>query len=177
MGFKVMNTDLYNQQILDLCADVPRLGRLPDAHGSSTRYSKLCGSSITIDVKLEGGRISDFAMELEADALGKAAASFLARHVVGKNLNELKALCGTMHAMLESNGAPPEGEWADLKMFEGVRDYPARHASLLLPFEALVAAVEKALENSVVMAGLDPAIHVFDSELVDARAKPGHDDE
>jgi NifU-like protein involved in Fe-S cluster formation len=140
--------DLYSQRILELCADVPRLGRLAAAQGSATRHSKLCGSTITVDVKLEDGRVSDFAMELEADALGKAAASYLARRVIGKNLSELKALRDTMQAMLESSGAPPEGEWAGLKMFESVRAYPARHASLMLPFEATIAAVEEAMKKA-----------------------------
>jgi NifU-like protein involved in Fe-S cluster formation len=147
MGVRTMDNDLYSQRILELCADVPRTGRLPDAQGSSTKHSKLCGSTITVDVKLEGDRISDFAMELEADALGKAAASFLARHVIGKTCNELSALRDTTQAMLESNGAPPQGEWAGLKMFESVRGYPARHASLMLPFDATVAAVEEAMKK------------------------------
>jgi len=90
-------------------------------------------------------------METEIDALGKAAASFLARHVIGKNLSELNRLRDAMKAMLESNGPPPEGEWAPLKMFESVRAYPARHASLLLPFDALVAAVEVAAKKAEVI--------------------------
>jgi NifU-like protein involved in Fe-S cluster formation len=143
-----MDEELYSRWILDLCADIPRQGRMKDAHGSATRHARLCGSTITVDVKLEEGRISDFAHEVDACALGKAAASFMARHAIGKKLSELRALQGTMHAMLESDGAPPQGEWADLRMFESVRNYPARHASALLTFDATVAALEQASENA-----------------------------
>lgn len=137
--------ELYTDTLLQLCADIPRLGRLEDAQGTAMRQSKLCGSVITVDVKVEEGRISDFAHIVDADALGKAAASFLARHVIGKTYNELRVLHQVMHAMLESSGTPPTGEWAGLKMFESVRAYPARHASVLLPFDATVAALEEAL--------------------------------
>jgi NifU-like protein involved in Fe-S cluster formation len=139
--------ELYSQQILQLCSDLPRQGRMKDAHGSATRHARLCGSIITVDVKLKEGRVSDFMHEVDACALGKAAASFMARHAIGKKLSELRTLQYTMHAMLESDGAPPQGEWADLKMFESVRDYPTRHASTLLTFDATVGAVERALEN------------------------------
>ena len=142
-----MKADLYTKQILELCADVPRLGNLPDAHGSATLHSKLCGATITVDVKLEDGRVSAYAHEVEADALGKAAASYLARYVVGKTPKELKALQQTMHLMFELHGPPPAGEWAGLKIFESVRGYPGRHASVLLPFDTVVAAVEAALKN------------------------------
>ena len=140
-------SQIYSQQILHLCSDVPRQGRIKDAHGSATCHARLCGSTITVDVKLEEDCIADFAHEIEACALGRAAASYLARHAIGKNLKELKALQEIMHAMLESDGTPPKGEWSELKIFENVRHYPSRHASTLLTFDATVAAMEQAIEN------------------------------
>ena len=138
-------SDLYSQQLLALCADVPRLGRLEHPDGTATCHAKLCGSAITVDVKLKEQCVTDFAHQVDACALGKAAASYLARHVIGQSLEDLKTLRDTMHAMLEQNGAPPTGEWEELKMFESVRDYPERWASTLLTFDASVAAIENAL--------------------------------
>ncbi len=148
--YDCMSMDLYSQQILQLCADILRLGRLPRAHGSATKQARLCGSIITVDVKLDGDRVSDFAQEVDACALGKAAASFFARHVIGKTYDELKNLRDTMRNMLENNGAPPQNEWAGLAMFEGVRDYPARHDSTMLVFDATVAAMEAAMKQEIV---------------------------
>ncbi len=137
-------SELYVQDLLDLCADVPRLGRLEKPDGTATCYAKLCGSTITVDVKLQDGKVIDFAHQIEACALGKAAASYLARHVVGQSLETLRALRTSMHVMLEKNGAPPTGEWGGLKIFESVRDYPERWASTLLAFDTTVAAIENA---------------------------------
>lgn len=138
---------LYTSNILDLCRAIPRLGRLEKPDGTATKQAKLCGSVITVDVKLKGEQVTNFAHAVEACALGKAAASYLARHVIGKNYDELKQLRDLMHDMLEQNGLPPQGEWEGLKIFESMRDYPERHASTLLTFDATVAAIENALQN------------------------------
>ena len=149
-----MADELYGDRILRLSAHIPRLGRLNDAHGTASRQSKLCGSAVTADVKLDGERIADFAHEVEADALGRAAAACMAQHVVGKSHDALRALCDAMHAMLEAGGPPPQGEWAGLAVFESVRAYPERHASILLTFDATIAAVENALEKRIVSSEL-----------------------
>lgn len=139
----------FTKDILRLCADIPRTGRLQKPDGTATQHARLCGSSITVDVKLDPkGRIAHFAQDAAAcDALGKAAASLLARHVLGKSYDDLKNLRDIMHKMLEQNGPPPQGEWADFKIFESLRAYPERHASTLLPFDATAAAVENALDR------------------------------
>jgi NifU-like protein involved in Fe-S cluster formation len=134
---------VYNKRILELAADIPRLGRLAQPQGSSTAHSRLCGSTITVDLNLEHGKVSDFAQELKACALGQASASILARHVVGATPEELRTVRETMRKMLKENGPPPGGRWADLAALEPVRDYKARHASTLLPFDAVVGALDE----------------------------------
>jgi NifU-like protein involved in Fe-S cluster formation len=138
-----MTDGVYNKRILELAADIPRLGRLAAPQASATAHSRLCGSTITVDVRLAEGKVSDFAQELKACALGQASASVLARHVVGATPQELRALREDMRKMLKENGPPPAGKWADLAVLEPVRDYKARHASTLLPFDAVVGALDK----------------------------------
>ncbi len=143
-GESGMIDDVYNKHILELAGNIPRLGRLDHPQGSATAHSRLCGSSITVDLVMDGDRVADFAHEVKACALGTASASVLARHVVGASVGEIRAAREAVRAMLKENGAPPEGRFADMKYLEPVRDYKARHASTLLPYDATIAAIEKA---------------------------------
>jgi len=138
-----MLNDVYNSRILELAASIPRLGRMSDAHGSATAHSKLCGSTVTVDLKMEGDRVTDFSHDVKACALGQASSSIMARHVVGSDAAELRNLRETVRRMLKENGAPPTGKWEDIKVLEPVRDYKARHASTLLTFDAVVSAIEQ----------------------------------
>ncbi|MGI4764976.1 MAG: iron-sulfur cluster assembly scaffold protein [Janthinobacterium lividum] len=140
-----MLSDIYNSRILELAGNLPRVGRLPTPEGSATAHSKLCGSTVAVDVVLDPeGRVADFAHDVKACALGQASSSIMARHVVGADADELRTLRDAMRAMLKTGGAPPDGKWADCAVLEPVRDYKARHASTLLTFDATVEAVEKA---------------------------------
>jgi NifU-like protein involved in Fe-S cluster formation len=136
-----MLNDIYNQRIIELAGNIPRLGRLAAPDASATAHSKLCGSTVKVDLKMDGDLVSDFAHDVKACALGQASSSIMARHVVGSSASELKALRETIRKMLKENGAPPEGKWADLALLEPVRDYKARHASTLLTFDAVVDAI------------------------------------
>ena len=136
-----MLNDIYNQKIIELAGNIPRLGRLPDPDASATAHSKLCGSTVKIDLKMQDGVVSDFAHDVKACALGQASSSIMARHVIGSNAAELRELRETVRKMLKENGAPPEGKWADVALLEPVRDYKARHASTLLTFDAVVDAI------------------------------------
>ena len=138
-----MLNDIYNRRILELAAGIPRIGRLEHPDASATAHSKLCGSTVTVDLKLEDGHVSDFAHDVKACALGPASSSLMASHIVGSTPAELRALRETMRAMLKDGGAPPNGRWADLEVLEPVRDYQARHASTLLTFAAVVDALEQ----------------------------------
>ena len=139
-----MLNDIYNKRILELAADIPRLGRLPHPDASATAHSKLCGSVVTVDVTLRDGRVADFAPDVKACALGQASSSIMARNVIGATAEELTDVRDQVRRMLKENGAPPAGKWADAAVLEPVRDYKARHASTLLTFDAVVEAVAKA---------------------------------
>ncbi|TDT92857.1 modular FeS cluster scaffolding protein NifU [Azorhizobium sp. AG788] len=136
-----MINDVYNARILAFAAEIPRLGRLEQPDATATAHSRLCGSTVTIDLKMEGDVVTDFAHEVRACALGQASSSIMASHVVGATAAELKALREQMRAMLKENGTPPDGRWADLAVLEPVRDYKARHPSTLLTFDAVVDAI------------------------------------
>jgi NifU-like protein involved in Fe-S cluster formation len=137
-----MINEVYNKRIIELAGNIPRLGRLPDAGASATAHSKLCGSTVTVDLKMDGDEVTDFAHEVKACALGQASSSIMARHIIGAKADELRNLRETVRKMLKENGAPPaNGKWADIAVLEPVRDYKARHASTLLTFDAVVDAI------------------------------------
>lgn len=136
-----MLNDVYNRRILELAGDIPRTGRLPNPDASATAHSKLCGSTVTIDLSMKGDTVTDFAHDVRACALGQASSSIMARHVVGSNAKELREVRDQMYRMLKENGSPPDGKWTDLQVLEPVRDYKARHASTMLTFDAVVDAI------------------------------------
>jgi NifU-like protein involved in Fe-S cluster formation len=136
-----MLDEVYNAKILELAGNIPRIGRLETPDASATAHSRLCGSTVTVDVKMADGRVSDFAHEVRACALGQASSSIMARTVIGATPDELRQVREAMRRMLKENGPPPDGKWADLKFLEPVRDYKARHASTMLTFDAVVDAV------------------------------------
>ena len=136
-----MLNDIYNKRIIELAGNIPRLGRLPSPDASATAHSKLCGSTVKIDLAMDGDVVTDFAHDVKACALGQASSSIMAAHVVGSSAQELRELRETVRRMLKENGAPPDGKWADIAYLEPVRDYKARHASTLLTFDAVVDAI------------------------------------
>jgi NifU-like protein involved in Fe-S cluster formation len=136
-----MIDEVYNTKILAFAGNIPRIGRLDDADASAMAHSKLCGSTVTIDLKMDGDVVTDFAHDVKACALGQASSSIMASHIVGAHADELREVRETMRKMLKENGAPPEGRFADLKYLEPVRDYKARHASTMLTFDAVVDAI------------------------------------
>lgn len=142
-----MLDDIYNTKILELAGNIPRIGRLPDPHATAKAHSRLCGSTVTVDIKLEEGRVSDFAHDVKACALGQASSSIMARNVIGSSPQELRELRESVRRMLKENGAPPDGRWADIKFLEPVRDHRARHASTMLTFDAVVDAVSQIEER------------------------------
>ena len=137
-----MLNDVYNRRILELAGTIPRIGRLEQPDASATAHSKLCGSTVTIDLKMDGDTVTDFAHDVKACALGQASSSIMARNVVGAKAGELRGLRETVRRMLKENGTPPtDGRWADIAVLEPVRDYKARHASTMLTFDAVVDAI------------------------------------
>ncbi|HKT53472.1 MAG TPA: iron-sulfur cluster assembly scaffold protein [Caulobacteraceae bacterium] len=141
-----MIDDLYSAKILKLVANIPRAGRLGAPDASSEKVSKLCGSKITVDIKLEAGRVSDFAQDVKACALGQAAAAILGAAVIGATPEEIEVARTALHAMLKAGGAPPDGRFSELAILSAVKDYPARHASTMLAFEAASEAARAATQ-------------------------------
>jgi len=139
-----MIDDVYNARILEFAGNIPRIGRLDDPDASARAHSKLCGSTVTVDLKMADGKVSDFAHDVRACALGQASSSIMARNIIGSTPEELRDLRRTMWSMLKEGGPPPAGRWEDLKFLEPVRDYKARHASTMLTFDAVVDALTKA---------------------------------
>ena len=137
-----MLNEVYNRRILELAGGIPRLGRLSAPDASATAHSKLCGSTVIVDLKMEGDTVTDFAHEVKACALGQASSSIMGSNIVGSKAEELRQLRETVRRMLKENGAPPsDGKWADIAVLEPVRDYKARHASTMLTFDAVVDAI------------------------------------
>ena len=136
-----MLDDIYNKRILEFAGSIPRLGRLASPDASATAHSRLCGSTVTVDLKMDGDVVADFAHEVKACALGQASSSIMAHHVVGARAEELRQVRETMLRMLKENGPAPEGRFADLACLEPVRDYKARHASTMLTFDSVVDAI------------------------------------
>ena len=142
-----MIDDLYSAKLLRLAAEMPRAGRLSDPDASSEKVSKLCGSRVVVDVKVDGDRVTDFAQDVKACALGQASAAVLGAHVIGASLAELESTRDAFKAMLKADGPPPGGRFADLALLAPVKDYPARHTSTLLAFEAAAEAVRAAAQG------------------------------
>ncbi len=143
-----MIDDLYSAKLLKLAANMPRAGRLPTPDASSEKIAKLCGSRVTVDVVVEGDRVADFAQDVKACALGQASASVLGEHVLGASQAEIEMARDQFRAMLKQGADAPVGRFADLSMLAPVKDYPARHASTLLAFEAAAEAVRRAVERT-----------------------------
>ena len=136
--------DIYNQRIFELAAAMPRSARLDHPDASARAHSKLCGSTVEVDIKLDGDRISDFGQAVKACLLGQASAAIVGREVVGTQAEEFRAVAAVMRRMLKEGGPPPDGRWADLGLLQPVKDYPHRHASTLLVFDAVERALDEA---------------------------------
>ncbi len=133
--------ELYNGRILELAANIPHTERLAAPDATARAHSKLCGSRVAVDLKMDGEVVTDFGQEVKACLLGQSSASIMGRHIVGSTAAELRAVGDQMRKMLKEGGEPPSGKWADLAVLEPVRDYKARHASTLLVFDAVEDAI------------------------------------
>jgi NifU-like protein involved in Fe-S cluster formation len=136
--------DLYHPRVLELAADIPHLGRLDQPDGAATKVSRVCGSVVTVELKLKDGKISDIAVHPKACALGQAATGVLALHAIGATPSEVREARDALAAMLKEGGEPPAGRFWELRHLQGVRDYPPRHTSTMLAFDAAVDALEQA---------------------------------
>ncbi|PKP80338.1 MAG: iron-sulfur cluster assembly scaffold protein [Alphaproteobacteria bacterium HGW-Alphaproteobacteria-18] len=140
-------SELYHNRILELAANIQHVGQLADAEGAALRVSRVCGSTVHVSLKLDeaGEVVTEIAVDPKACALGQASTSILSSNAVGATVGEIRAALTDLRAMLKEDGPPPEGRFWELRHLEPVADYPPRHASTLLAFDAAVAAIEAAL--------------------------------
>jgi NifU-like protein involved in Fe-S cluster formation len=134
-------SDIYSERILELAASIPRIERLDAPQATVSAHSKLCGSRITVDLVMEGAVVTDYGQDVKACLLGQTSAAVMGRNIVGSTAGEVRAVAAQMRRMLKEDGPPPGGRWSDLALLEPVRGYRARHASTLLVFDAVEAAI------------------------------------
>ena len=139
--------EIYTTKVLELAANMPLGGRLGAPDATASAYSKLCGSRIIVDLKVKGDVVSEYAQDVRACLLGQASAAIMGANIVGSTTAELREVGAQMRSMLKENGPPPQGRWSDLMLLESVRTYKARHASTLLVFDAVEAALAQ-IESS-----------------------------
>ena len=139
--------DLYHPRILELAADIPNLGRLDAPDGAATKVSRVCGSVVTVELNVKNGVVSAIAVHPKACALGQAATGVLAMNAIGAAPAEIRAARDGLRAMLKEGATPPAGRFWELRHLEGVRDYPARHTSTMLAFDAAVEALDQAAKQ------------------------------
>ncbi|RFZ89098.1 iron-sulfur cluster assembly scaffold protein [Shinella sp. WSJ-2] len=148
-----MMDDIYNSRILEFAGNIPRIGTLPDADAEANAHSKLCGSRVKVYLKLDGDTVSDFAHEVKACALGQASSSVMARQVIGATVAEIRQAREDMLAMLKADGEGPGGRFEDMRFLKPVKDYKARHASIMLTFDAVVDAIGQIEAKRLVKVG------------------------
>lgn len=148
-----MLDDVYSTRLLSLSAAIPHIGRLADPQGTSTKHARLCGSVVTADVVLSPGQVVvEYAQDVKACALGQASAAILGGGVMGADLDEIVAARDILRSILDGNDAEVPARFADLDVFVSVRDYRARHGSVMLAFEAAAHAVEQAQSTQSALA-------------------------
>lgn len=139
--------EIYNTKLLELAAQIPCSERLTAPDATVTAHSKLCGSTVTIDLAMEGDRVTGYGQTVKACLLGQAAAAVVGKHVIGATAEEFRAAAAAMRRMLKESGPPPTGRFAELELLEPVRHYKARHGSVLLTFDAIESAMAEIEER------------------------------
>ena len=139
---------LYSSRILALAADIPHQERLSDADATVKRRSPLCGSTVTVDVRLSDGRVDGFGQEVRACALGQASASIVGSAIIGRTRDEVIAARAALKSMLKDDGPTPPAPFQELEVLRPAREYRNRHASIMLTLEAVAEAMEKAEQSN-----------------------------
>lgn len=134
-------TEMYSNTLLQLAADIPHIGRLKTPDGSAHKVSRICGSELSLDLKVQDGVITDLGMEVKACALGQASASIFGQAAIGATHDEILEARNGLKAMLQEGQAPPQGRFNALDVLQPAKDYRQRHGSILLVFEAALEAM------------------------------------
>ncbi|MEL6244421.1 MAG: iron-sulfur cluster assembly scaffold protein [Pseudomonadota bacterium] len=152
-------SELYHNRVLELAAGIPNVGALEAAHASVEKVSRICGSTVRVDVRLseDGETVEAIAVDPKACALGQAATAILSEHAIGAPVDEIIAARDALRAMLKDGAPPPTGRFWELRHLQAVADYPPRHTSTMLAFDAAVAAIDAARTNRAAPAGAPEA--------------------
>ena len=140
---------LYSERILALAADIPHLERLSDPSATVKRRAPLCGSTVTVDIALQDGQITDYGQDVKACALGQAAASIVGANVIGATRADIAPAQSALHNMLKENGPAPAAPFDELEVLRPARDYKNRHASIMLTLDAILDAMDQAQAAAV----------------------------
>ena len=135
---------LYSTKILALAAEIPHLGRLEAPQASVKKRSPLCGSTVTVDLDMENGKVSRFGQEVKACALGQASAAVLGEAVIGRTAEELEGIAQDLEAMLKQDGPVPAAPFDGYEALLPAREFKNRHASILLSAQAAAEAARQA---------------------------------
>ncbi|WP_368188038.1 iron-sulfur cluster assembly scaffold protein [Aestuariibius sp. HNIBRBA575] len=133
---------LYSGQILALATDMPLTGHLEAPQHSAKKRAPLCGSTVSVDLNMTDGLISDYRQDVKACALGQASASVFASHVIGKSLDDIQTLRDQLFAMLTADGPVPDAPFDGYQVLIPAREYKNRHASILLAIDATLSALK-----------------------------------
>jgi len=135
---------LYSGRILELASSIPHIGRLDAPQGTARCRSPQCGSTVTVDVVLSDGYVTEFAQDVKACALGQAAASVVGQHIVGCTVDQIRHARDELQAMLQADGNGPTAPFEDLQVLLPARAFANRHSSILLTLNASLEAAENA---------------------------------
>ncbi|MGJ8626575.1 MAG: iron-sulfur cluster assembly scaffold protein [Sulfitobacter sp.] len=141
---------LYSARILALAADIPHLGRLDAPDATVKRRSPLCGSTVTVDVTISEGRLSELGQDVKACALGQASAAVAAAAAPGTTLEQVEKARNQLRAMLKEKGPVPDAPFEGFEVLTPAVDYKNRHASIMLSIEAMAEAMKQAISATTV---------------------------
>lgn len=133
---------LYSKRILALASDIPNTDRLETPDATARKRSPLCGSTVTVDLALSDDRITGYGQDVKACALGQAAASIIGKNIIERSFKEVSTGRDQLEAMLKTDGPTPSAPFQELETLLPAKDYKNRHASILLTFDAILAAIE-----------------------------------
>ena len=132
---------LYSARILALAADMPRTERLENPTATAKKRAPLCGSTVTVDVTVNDGVITDYGQDVKACALGQATAAVVGSNIVGLNVEQVREGRDALLAMLKSDGPVPAAPFSELEVLQPAKEYKNRHASIMLAFDATLDAL------------------------------------
>ena len=139
-------TKLYSERVLNLATNIPHKGKLENYDACALERSPLCGSVVKVELKINGGKISAFAQDIKACALGQASAAIVGKNILGKSYSEIEKARDQLRNMLKTGANPPEEPFQELEVLIPAKQHKNRHASIMLVLEATLVAFRKASE-------------------------------